>query len=169
MLLEREGKGKAAQKVRDAALNFPIGPGGRTIAKSLAAAWRGRRLTDNSPVWRAGRRSPRRKQGAVAVGLDRLGDLIDDLLELGVVDQAGAELLGENVLDQRPLQPPVIERADHVGARQRPCAMRWRRRANPCGRHVRRRRFSSAPAAARAASSRSCWRWRPDPWARPPS
>ena len=37
MLLEREGKGKAAQKVRDAAMNFPIGPGGRTIAKSLAA------------------------------------------------------------------------------------------------------------------------------------
>lgn len=37
MLLEREGKGKAAQKVRDAALNFPIGPGGKTIAKSLAA------------------------------------------------------------------------------------------------------------------------------------
>lgn len=36
MLLEREGKGKAAQKVRDAALNFPIGPGGRTIARSLA-------------------------------------------------------------------------------------------------------------------------------------
>src|SRR4051794_8915620 len=37
MLLEREGKAKAAQKVRDAALNHPIGPGGRTIAKSLAA------------------------------------------------------------------------------------------------------------------------------------
>lgn len=37
MLLEREGKEKAAQKIRDAALNFPIGPGGRTIAKSLAA------------------------------------------------------------------------------------------------------------------------------------
>ena len=37
MLLEREGKGKAAQKVRDAALNFPIGPDGRTIARSLIA------------------------------------------------------------------------------------------------------------------------------------
>jgi tetratricopeptide (TPR) repeat protein len=37
MLLEREGKAKAAQKVRDAALNHPVGPGGRTIARSLAA------------------------------------------------------------------------------------------------------------------------------------
>lgn len=37
MLLDREGKAKAAQKVRDAALNFPIGPAGRTIARSLAA------------------------------------------------------------------------------------------------------------------------------------
>lgn len=37
MLLEREGRDKAARKVRDAALNFPIGPGGRTIARSLAA------------------------------------------------------------------------------------------------------------------------------------
>jgi tetratricopeptide (TPR) repeat protein len=37
MLLERDGKGKAAQKVRDAALNLAIGPGGRTIARSLAA------------------------------------------------------------------------------------------------------------------------------------
>lgn len=41
MLLEREGKGKAAQKVRDAAMNFPMGPGGRTIAKSLAARGEG--------------------------------------------------------------------------------------------------------------------------------
>jgi tetratricopeptide (TPR) repeat protein len=37
MLLERDGKTVAAQKVRDAALNFPIGPAGRTIARSLAA------------------------------------------------------------------------------------------------------------------------------------
>jgi tetratricopeptide (TPR) repeat protein len=37
MLLDREGKTEAAQKVRDAALNFPIGPEGRTIARSLAA------------------------------------------------------------------------------------------------------------------------------------
>ena len=37
MLLASEGKAKAAQKVRDAALNFPIGPAGRTIARSLAA------------------------------------------------------------------------------------------------------------------------------------
>ena len=37
MILESEGKTKAAGKVRDAALNFPIGPSGRTIARSLAA------------------------------------------------------------------------------------------------------------------------------------
>ena len=37
MILESEGKTKAAQKVRDAALNFRIGPSGRTIARSLAA------------------------------------------------------------------------------------------------------------------------------------
>lgn len=37
LLLEGEGKAKAAQKVREAALNFPIGAGGRTIAGSLAA------------------------------------------------------------------------------------------------------------------------------------
>lgn len=37
MLLDREGKARAAQKVRDAALNFPIGAGGRTIAARLAA------------------------------------------------------------------------------------------------------------------------------------
>jgi tetratricopeptide (TPR) repeat protein len=37
MLLEREGKTAAAGKIRDAALNFPIGPSGRTIARSLAA------------------------------------------------------------------------------------------------------------------------------------
>lgn len=37
MLLARDGKTKAAEKVRAAALNTPIGPGGRTIARSLAA------------------------------------------------------------------------------------------------------------------------------------
>jgi tetratricopeptide (TPR) repeat protein len=40
MLLESDGKAKAAQKVREAALNFPIGPSGRTIARSLAALGR---------------------------------------------------------------------------------------------------------------------------------
>lgn len=37
LLLEREGRPEAAQKVREAALNFPVGPGGRTIARSIAA------------------------------------------------------------------------------------------------------------------------------------
>lgn len=37
MLLERDGKAAAAAKVRDAAMNFPIGTGGRTIARSLSA------------------------------------------------------------------------------------------------------------------------------------
>jgi len=37
MLLERDGKATAAGKIRDAAMNFPIGPAGRTIARSLAA------------------------------------------------------------------------------------------------------------------------------------
>lgn len=37
MLLDKDGKGKAAQKIREAALNFPLGPDGRTIARALAA------------------------------------------------------------------------------------------------------------------------------------
>lgn len=37
MLLDRDGKAKAAEKVRQAALKVPIGPGGRTIARGLAA------------------------------------------------------------------------------------------------------------------------------------
>ena len=37
MLLDRDGKAKAAEKVRQAALNVPIGRPGRTIARSLAA------------------------------------------------------------------------------------------------------------------------------------
>lgn len=37
MLLEHDGKGKAAAKVREAALNFPIGAGGKTVAGALAA------------------------------------------------------------------------------------------------------------------------------------
>jgi tetratricopeptide (TPR) repeat protein len=35
LLLERDGKEKAARKVRQAALNFPIGVGGRSIAAAL--------------------------------------------------------------------------------------------------------------------------------------
>jgi tetratricopeptide (TPR) repeat protein len=37
LLLERDGKEKAARKVREAALNFPIGAGGRTIAAALGS------------------------------------------------------------------------------------------------------------------------------------
>lgn len=36
-LLERDGKAKVAGKLREAALNFPIGVGGRTIAAAIAA------------------------------------------------------------------------------------------------------------------------------------
>lgn len=37
MLLERDGEAEAAIQVREAALNVPIGPRGRTIARTLAA------------------------------------------------------------------------------------------------------------------------------------
>lgn len=37
MLLDADGKADAAQKIREAALNTPVGPGGKTIARSLAA------------------------------------------------------------------------------------------------------------------------------------
>jgi tetratricopeptide (TPR) repeat protein len=41
MILEKDGKAGAAQKVREAALNAPVGTGGRTIARSLAMLGRG--------------------------------------------------------------------------------------------------------------------------------
>jgi tetratricopeptide (TPR) repeat protein len=37
LLMDRDGKEKAARKIREAALNFPIGAGGRTIAAALGA------------------------------------------------------------------------------------------------------------------------------------
>jgi len=36
LLLEQGGKGEAAQKIRDLALQSPIGPGGKTLAQALA-------------------------------------------------------------------------------------------------------------------------------------